>query len=52
MSITDTLCSCEFPTYTRVPAGFTATPLGPNPTAIVSVTSLVAVSITNTMELP
>ena len=47
-SITDTLLSSAFSTYTLVPTGFVATPDGARPTATVPTTALVARSITVT----
>ena len=52
MSITDTLLEAELVTYARVLAGFTATPRGFRPTAMVWTTVLVAPSITETLFEP
>ena len=46
--MTETELPLKFVTYTRVPAGCTATPKGQLPTDTVAVTALVAVSMTDT----
>ena len=46
--ITETVSSSEFATYTFVPSGVTATPLGPVLTSTVAVIVLVVVLITET----
>ena len=45
VSITETVLSLEFATYTRDPSGVAATPKGSTPTAAVVTTVFVAVSI-------
>ena len=51
VSITDTVVSRPFATYTFVPFVLTATPRGFIPTVMVAETLLVAVSIRDTVEL-
>ena len=54
VSITDTVPGelVLFVTYAKVPAGFTATPVGPLPTVTVAVTVLLEVSMTETLLEP
>ncbi len=49
VSMTETLKLLMLPTYTRVPAGLIATPVGAAPTGTVAITELRAVSITETV---
>src|SRR5215831_5725507 len=52
VSRTETLLEPAFATYTRVPAGSTAAPVGAGPTGTVATTVLVAVSRTETLLVP
>ena len=47
--MTETVLDSWFATYTRVPAGFTATPKGPTPTGMVASTVFVVVLMTDTV---
>jgi hypothetical protein len=49
VSITETVLLSSFVTYTFVPSGLTATPIGPPSTFTVAVTVFVSVSITETV---
>jgi hypothetical protein len=49
VSITDTVPLPLFTTYTLLPSGLAATPMGLLPTLIVAITLLFAVSITETV---
>lgn len=48
VSMTETVSLPAFATYTRLPSGLTATPMGPAPTNTVAVTLLLAMSMTET----
>ena len=50
--ITDTVLDEKLATYTLVPSGLTATPVGSVPTVMVCVTAFVAVLITDTVPPP